>query len=530
MNKKILIGIVISVLLLGVIGLSYSFFSVSVTGEGRQNTVTAGTLELQYIDGNGVSLPRAYPGQSATKVISVKNTGTLDTEYDLLYKDLINEIENDELVVSYTCTSYTGYVSSTNKGQVSGTCNSLSNQVVPYSISATDSVITSKISIASSITHEYTFTFTFKEMNAAQNYNQGKHFSTKINISESSNVQTAQGPWYESCSASSNNLNCKIITAQTPSSDENIDFAQISSDTNGNGLYYTSNLDLTEDYDQNGTGERVYYYRGAVTNNNVRFGGYCWRIVRTNEDGSVRLRYNGTYENGTCPVTGTEVKINNSGYDFYGSCNNEKYNEYIWEDGTGESLAKTTIDAWYTSSGLESYADKIANVPYCADKSNPTKPTTGNYKSDTFYGAANRLVDYSGTPLTTKSDAQPTYKCADIEDKHTVSGDSWGGNGKLSKPIGLLTADEVAFAGGIYGTSNSSYYLYTSSDYWTISPFFWGSHYGVARSFRVSSSSYLYTYDVCGSLELLPAVSLKAGTMVNAEGDGTYTNPYVVES
>ena len=523
MNKKILIGIVISVLLLGVIGLSYSFFSVSVTGEGRQNVVTAGTLELQYIDGNGVSLPRAYPGQSATKVISVKNIGTLDTEYDLLYKDLINEITKDELVVSYTCTSYKDYVSSTNKGTVSGTCNGLSNQVVPYSISATDSVITSKISIASSITHEYTFTFTFKEMNKEQNYNQGKHFSTKINISESSDEQTAQGPWYESCTSSSNNLNCKIITAQTPSSDENIDFAQISSDTNGNGLYYTSDLTLTEDYNQDGTGDRVYYYRGAVTNNNVRFGGYCWRIVRTNEDGSVRLRYNGEYSNGTCPVTGTEVKINNSDYGLYESSDNEKYNEYIWEDGTEESLAKTTIDAWYTSSGLEDYEDQIANVPYCSDKSNPTNNSDGF----TFYGAANRLFDIEN--WSAKSDAQPTYKCERTLDKHTVSGDSWGGNGKLSKPIGLLTADEVAFAGGVYGSNNSSYYLYTSIHYWLISPFCWGGDSGSARSFYVFSTGNLSIGDVDNTFGLLPAVSLKAGTMVNAQGTGTYTNPYVVE-
>ncbi|MBQ4263194.1 MAG: hypothetical protein IJB83_02980 [Bacilli bacterium] len=525
MNKKILIGIVISVLLLGVIGLSYSFFSVSVTGEGRQNTVTAGTLELQYIDGNGVSLPRAYPGQSVTKVVSVKNIGTLDTEYDLLYKDLINEITKDELVVSYTCTSYKDYVSSTNKGQVSGTCNSLSNQVVPYSISATDSVITSKISIASSITHEYTFTFTFKEMNNNQDYNQGKRFSTKINIVE------YKPKWYDLCTASSNNLNCKIITAQIPSSDVTIDFGQISSATNGNGLYYTSNLSLTEDYNQDGIGDRVYYYRGTVTNNNVRFGGYCWRIVRTNEDGSVRLRYNGEYSNGTCPVTGTEVKINNSDYNFYGSYNNEKYNEYIWEDGTGKSNAKTIIDAWYISSGLSNYEDQIANVPYCADKSNPT---TG-YKNYTFYGAANRLADitYTNSTYAPKGEVNPTYKCADVEDKHTVAGDSWGGNGKLSKPIGLLTADEVAFAGGRYyqsggSSNNTSYYLFTSSDYWLISPFYWDGSY--AGSFIVNFLGTLdYSYVNTTLLGLVPAVSLKAETMVNAQGDGTYTNPYVVE-
>ncbi|MBQ4263076.1 MAG: hypothetical protein IJB83_02375 [Bacilli bacterium] len=365
-------------------------------------------------------------------------------------------------------------------------------------------------------------------MNKEQNYNQGKHFSTKINIVE------YKPKWYDLCTASSNNLNCKIITAQTPNSDENIDFAQISSDTNGNGLYYTSNLDLTEDYNGDGTGDRVYYYRGAVENNNVRFGGFCWRIVRTNEDGSVRLRYNGTYENGTCPVTGTEVKINNSNYAFYGSINNEKYNEYIWEDGTGESNAKTQIDAWYTSSGLVNYANQIANVPYCADKSNPTVPTTGDYTAYTFYGAANRLTDitYTNDTLAPKGEVNPTYKCADIEDKHTVAGDSWGGNGKLSKPIGLLTADEVAFAGGrcyqVYGSSdNTTYYLYTSAVYWTISPFYWtGSR---ALSFFVASPGYLSGYRVSDTHGLVPAVSLKAETMVNAQGDGTYTNPYVVE-
>ena len=137
------------------------------------------------------------------------------------------------------------------------------------------------------------------------------------------------------------------------------------------------------------------------------------------------------------------------------------------------------------------------------------------------------------TTLSAKSDAQPTYKCADIEDKHTVAGDSWGGNGKLSKPIGLLTADEVAYAGGRHNQSdgssnNRTYYLYTSANYWTISPFYWAV--SGAGSFRVHSTGYLNNNYVDNVGGLLPAVSLKAGTMVNAEGDGTYTNPYVVES
>ena len=528
MNKKMII-ILVFVLLIGSTGFTYSFFSTRITGEGEENIVTAGTLQLVYKDGQEVKLFNAHPGDSITKIFTVSNTGTLDTTYDMIYKNLINEIENDELEVSYTCVSYKDYVDSENKGTVSGTCNNLSNQTVPYSLTSKDTSLSQKIDITAGITHEYTITFTFKEINDNQNYNQNKHFSTLINIAETSEV--SQSTWYESCNASSNNLNCKIITAQTPSSDENIDFAQISSDTNGKGLYYTTNTNLTEDLNGDGIGERVYYYRGAVTNNNVRFGGYCWRIVRTNEDGTVRLRYNGEYSNGTCPVTGTEVKINNTNYQFYEEYDDQKYNEYIWEDGTGESLAKTTMDAWYTSSGLVNYADQIANVPYCADKSNPTVPTTGSYTSYTFYGAANRLVDI--TTLSAKSDAQPTYKCADIEDKHTVAGDSWGGNGKLTKPIGLLTADEVAFAGGRYyqsdgSSNNTTYYLYTSANYWLISPFYWTS--SVARSFGVFSTGDLFHLTVIKSYGLVPAVSLKAGTMVNAEGTGTYTNPYVVES
>ena len=187
MNKKILIGIVIGVLLLGVIGFSYSFFTTSIIGTGQENTVTAGTLELQYIDGPGVSLSKAYPGQSITKVVSVKNIGTLDAEYDLIFKDLINEIEKDELVVSYTCTSYKDYVDSNNKGTVSGTCNNLTNQVVPFSETIIDSTISTNITIVKDITHEYTFTITFKEINDNQNYNQGKHFSAKINATQVDN-------------------------------------------------------------------------------------------------------------------------------------------------------------------------------------------------------------------------------------------------------------------------------------------------------------------------------------------------------
>ena len=523
MNKKITLGIVIGVLLIATIGFTYSFFSTSITGEGEENIVTAGTLQLVYKDGDEVILNNAYPGDSITKTFTVSNTGTLTVDYSIKLSELINTITNDELVVNAVCKSYTEY--ETNK-KLSEVCSNIDETIITNSSASGAQTIKENISIKPGITHEYTITFTFKEMNTEQNYNQGKTFSTKAQINESTPSNRLVDRMLRDSVVAADNVASEYVTAST-----GINFGARSSDTNGKGLYYTTNTNLTEDLNGDGKGERVYYYRGAVENNNVRFGGYCWRIVRTNEDGSVRLRYNGEYSNGTCPVTGTEVKINNTNYQFYEEYDDQKYNEYIWEDGTGESLAKTTIDAWYTSSGLEDYEDQIANVPYCADKSNPT---TG-YNNYSYYGAANRLTDitYTNSTYAPKGEVNPTYKCADIEDKHTVAGDSWGGNGKLSKPIGLLTADEVAYAGGGYyqsdGSSNNiTYYLYTSAYYWLISPFFWTG--SVASSFRVDSTGSLGGSNVNYTRGLVPAVSLKAGTMVNAQGDGTYTNPYVVES
>lgn len=72
-----------------------------------------------------------------------------------------------------------------------------------------------------------------------------------------------------------------------------MNYASISSDTNGKGIYYVDG-ERTED------GKRVYYYRGAVVNNYVKFANYCWRIIRTNENGSIRLRYDGSPVNSNC--------------------------------------------------------------------------------------------------------------------------------------------------------------------------------------------------------------------------------------
>ena len=58
---------------------------------------------------------------------------------------------------------------------------------------------------------------------------------------------------------------------------------------------------------------KVYYYKGAVTNNNVLFGGFCWKMVRTTDTGGVKMIYNGVPDaNGGCNNTGEASILENS--------------------------------------------------------------------------------------------------------------------------------------------------------------------------------------------------------------------------
>ena len=54
---------------------------------------------------------------------------------------------------------------------------------------------------------------------------------------------------------------------------------------------YENNNGVKKTTDENG--KEVYYYAGNVTNNNLVFNNYCWKMVRTTETDGVKLLYNG---------------------------------------------------------------------------------------------------------------------------------------------------------------------------------------------------------------------------------------------
>ena len=281
---------------------------------------------------------------------------------------------------------------------------------------------------------------------------------------------------------------------------------------------------------ENGT--TVYYFAGNATDNWVKFGKNAsnkdlyWRIIRTNSDGGVRLLYHGTSTTATDAYIGTS-KFNTEyndpmyvGY-MYGASNATS----IDRSNTNNSTIKGVIDTWYKNNLNTNYGKYISTTAvYCNDRSNPAGGyNTGN--TSFYYGAYTRL----------KTNKTLSYDCATTEDKFTA--DSSTGNGKLTYPIALMTADEVSFAGGLYGTNAPTWYYYNSANgsstgltWWRLlSPGNWdGSYAYVFRVYGSSNPGYLLNNNVNSANGVRPAVSLKS-CIKYSTGNGSASDPYTIK-
>ena len=267
---------------------------------------------------------------------------------------------------------------------------------------------------------------------------------------------------------------------------------------------------------------RTYYFAGRPTDNWVKFAGFYWRIIRINEDGSIRMIYNGTSNN----TTGTGTQIQTSTFSISSSTsNNNAYVGYMYTlnqvHGLGtDSGIKKVLDEWYEKNLQKNYANYLSTeAGFCGDREPSTSESTSNGNGGTgttytCYGAYIRLI-------TNKA---PTFECQNDSDLYTV-GSASGGNKALDYPIGLITADEVAYAGGVYGSNNTSYYLYTGQYYWTMSPYNTNSS-GTARVFNVNSNGSLDWHGVDNAYGVRPVINLKAD--VQFTGEGTVNSPFEV--
>lgn len=336
-----------------------------------------------------------------------------------------------------------------------------------------------------------------------------------------------------------------------------------------------------------------YYFRGATTNNYVQFAGLCWKIVRIEGNGNIKLiLYN---KNGsTC--TGSVVSaIGASAYneelgEVYSWNDNSNDNAYVgYRYGTSgatsyvaahyprtDSNALQSLKSWYDDN-LKKYDSYIADTIWCNDQKRgadgrdpryaPYSYETTAFSGSSGYGAY--LTLYAGTvrnmstSITSSSSirnkssalgyqqftnisvasAAPTLKCEIPAESNILSNFTAGttkeGNKSLNGyKIGLLTLDEIIYAGGSVLRPNTNYYLINNvvSDdltedgqnlWWTMTPA--GYFSNNANMFYVDYNGSIGYTPTNYSISLRPAISLKPTVKISS-GNGTASSPYVISS
>ena len=282
---------------------------------------------------------------------------------------------------------------------------------------------------------------------------------------------------------------------------------------------------------------KSYYFRGAVTNNYVEFANKCWRIVRVGGDGSVKIILHNDNKAGAanpCDAANNSASAafaRYSGETYESAFNtNKEDNAYIGfkygtpgsntyeatHANTNNSTILTNLETWYTNN-LKTYESVIADTVWCNDKS--VSSGLGYGTNDTDYGATQRLVSTNGSAGGTG----PSLKC----------------NGELSKitsKVGLITADELAYAGYAYRLKNSTTYLQeNATDNWwcSLSPVFFSSDANVwdaggsAVVWGVNDSRGSFGFVGVGNASgVRPSISLKSTT--NVTGEGTSSSPFII--
>ena len=315
-----------------------------------------------------------------------------------------------------------------------------------------------------------------------------------------------------------------------------------------------------------------YYFRGAVENNYVEYANMCWRIVRVTGNGAIKLvlyNYNGLTDSNTSPASTTpcNVAVNGQSYARYEgttflSAFNTTYNDNAYvgfmygtvgansyaksHANTNPSTILSNLNKWYTNilSKQANFSDsQLADTIWCNDKSvvtdgafNPNKLTLGtNYGVGTninYYGATKRLVRPSSN---TPGGTGPSLICLNDNNggklsKLTVNDVEYG-NGALKDyaKIGLLTSDEIAFAGGTQTNSNATYYLRKNTNiitWWSMSPHSFNGSKANGYNVALNNTSALGSSEG-GNGAIRPALSLTPNTKITI-GEGSATAPYKI--
>ena len=577
MQKKQTILVVASLLVV-VLSVTLAYFTVQIIGKGKDVTINSADLKIIFTDSDGaISGSNIEPGWSDTKTFTIENKSNETYKYNIVIQDLVNTFVT-EGYLQYKITS------------ADGGYNMAEFKDVPKSEVATDTILAYSVSIPVGVTQSYTVEFKYaNDESVDQSEDMGKKLSGKLFITEGSKPTLLSqiledNPTRNTRSNNNNGTNdfatpltttatgtlftsTESITGITDSPKEVYYYAGNTTNNwvkfgttksciyNNSEVYYadlssgnmvirrphnqeeclSSNVCILGDMAGVGVTDNICTRNGGtLTGEKASFEGVkplYWRIIRTNHDGSIRLLYVGTSHDTTTGNIGKSA--------FNSLDNSPKYVGYKYGEDTSldtirnnttDSTIKTFIDSWYQTN-LTNYTKYLStSAVYCNDRSEGTGQTY-NYASSPssqFNFAPYYRMDYD----TKGAKANPSYNCTDIRDAFSVDNTS----AKLDYPISLMTADEIAFAGGVaFKTMNTPYAWFISNSagtqvstyWWSLSPVYWdGSSAGV-WGWYPDVANLGSSIDVSNTFDVRPAVSLKSCTLYST-GDGSATNPYTI--
>ncbi len=561
---------VVAVVLM-VSGVTYSLFQIDKHNTTNQ-TISVGTLDANITSvKGGIVVSDLYPKKASElgedeKIyeFTISNTGTYDIQYEIYLKDATDALlASSAEYAGYTRIAAEHYQYINYKLDGNNVYNLTSNQSGEKFV-----VLSGLMKAGESEDHTLQFFLDNKDTTTTGAPNEIAGSVISLDIYFDGGVTQI--------TPSQLTLSKLGVSAK----DGNPDFAQIA--TTDEGVY-----GMEDDYGVS------YYYRGAVTNNYVKFGkwsadthdtvygtnnyGYIkefatldacntdsefsnnctlvsragkdmyWRIVRVNGDGTLRVIYDGIEPHSNTD-TSTDRIIGISPWNESPYYNDAKYVGYMFGGANGEastakdtaqandtpSTMKTYLENWYKKQIVDqSYDGYVSDNIFCNDRSTVSTPSSvgiamgipdtglGYGANDTMFGYWNR---FEVNEVLVVTSVNANLKCPNKNDAFTAS-DTTKGNGKMTYPVGLITADEFSIAGGVSTTANASFYLNKANmDYWTFSPaFFYG---GYARVSAVYRGSLNYDLVYSDHVAVAPVINLSTEFVQNMTGDGSATSPF----
>ena len=562
-KKKIIISIsFILIIVLILLGLTYAYFNTNILGNTNTKSISVDTENLSITYGENdssiINGTKISPGTTiGNKTFKVKNTGNIDNDYIVVINNInitYSSTSREQIAGAQTSFNSNDFVYTLTCTSSSGTCDGVTEETTLPLVN--NSVLINN-KIAHGVTHTYTITVKYLETGIDQSNDMNKKLEARVNIG---NINDANMNPYRN---NTSTLAYKIIdNASKKLNGTELKNAPITKP--GKNINNVDEKIISLDNDDYGTS---FYYRGNVENNYINFAGMCWRIVRIEGDGSIKLILedqdtlceNIDYENGdgnwNIPITtgGTPEKT------YYGYTQYSK-NTLIASDGETTNSSKrwvidylngqtnanksmatafknfqvgtllTNIASYYNGASIDDY---LKADDWCLyDKGYVRSGTSPNYVYTELTGGEildkivnNERFFYSSlTRLEQKH--KLTFKCTDTIMKKF-------GDNITDMYVATVTSDEVSYAGSMTKENSvNPFYMVnpTKNSFNTLSSSYYtsGDSYGTVSFYYVNGNGLINDYGVSAAVAYSrPTVVLKSGT-IYVSGNGTIDSPYVI--